>query len=123
MRIGELVKISGLSKDTIRYYEKFGLLCEITRPNKFNNYKNYGKKNITRLELIKEMKKLGFTLSECKEVIDAIMKNKLDEDSQIKIIKDKLDFIEKQIEELKKHRDLLKNLLNEKCNKKQLMDL
>lgn len=122
MKIGELVKISGLSKDTIRYYEKFGLLCGVTRPSQFNNYKDYSEKNIARLELIQEMKKLGFTLNECKNVIKSIINDALDTNSQIKIINEKLAELEKQISELQKHRDLLKNFLTNKCQKGDILD-
>lgn len=41
MRIGELCAKTGLSKETVRYYERQGLLENIPQPNRSNNYKVY----------------------------------------------------------------------------------
>ena len=52
MRIGILAKRSGLSVDTIRFYEKKGLLDLdlIIRQN--NNYRDYSEANLERLRFI-----------------------------------------------------------------------
>lgn len=64
MLIGEIVHHTGVSRDTIRYCERLGLLQAEGRPAKANNYKAYPAATVTRLGLIQQVKKLGFTLTE-----------------------------------------------------------
>lgn len=69
MRIGELCAKTGISKDTIRYYERQGLLQAVPQPNTSNNYKVYSAVDLQRLKMIKHAKMLGFTLAEISEVL------------------------------------------------------
>ena len=41
MRIGELCKRAGVSRDTVRYYERTGLLDKAAQPHATNTYKRY----------------------------------------------------------------------------------
>ena len=61
MKIGELSKRASVSRDTIRFYEKHSLMVNVTRPNEWNNYKDYPEENLKRLLIIKCLKKFGFT--------------------------------------------------------------
>ncbi len=64
MLIGELAAKSGFSRDTIRYYEKLGLI-QVDKLNRgANNYKNYSSYSLERLVQIAHFKDLGFTLTE-----------------------------------------------------------
>lgn len=71
MLIGELSKRTGLSHDTIRFYEKKGLINVDKRARRDNNYKEYPDAVYERLMLIKTIKALGFTLNEIDEFIGA----------------------------------------------------
>ncbi|MEL6903398.1 MAG: MerR family transcriptional regulator, partial [Cyanobacteria bacterium J06606_4] len=71
MLIGELAKQSNLSKDTIRFYEKIGLLSAGERRAGSRVYKEFPPHTLMRLQLIRQAKKLGFTLSEIKGAIDS----------------------------------------------------
>lgn len=71
MRIGELSKKTGLSRDTIRFYEKQGLIIGGARQGATNNYKDYLQDACERIVLIKNLKEFGFTLNEIKEIIDS----------------------------------------------------
>jgi DNA-binding transcriptional MerR regulator len=75
MRIGEVVSITGLTKDTIRFYEKTGLIKVKRSSSEWNNYKDYDINAIQHLNLIKEGKMLGFTLNEIKELLELIESN------------------------------------------------
>jgi MerR family Zn(II)-responsive transcriptional regulator of zntA len=68
MLIGELSKCSGLSRDTIRYYEKLTLLAVAER-NTRNDYKNYGREALDRLHHIQRLKGVGFTLREIRRLL------------------------------------------------------
>lgn len=64
MLIGELVEKSGLTKDTIRFYEKKGLIGLDRKSRRANNYKEYPEHILNRLMLIRKLKDMGFTLNE-----------------------------------------------------------
>ncbi len=65
MRIGEFSSKTGLSVDTLRYYEEIGLLC----PSRQNNQRRYGAQEIYQVRLIDFLKKAGFTLQETKKLL------------------------------------------------------
>lgn len=69
MLIGILSQESGFSRDTIRYYEKIGLLRLPKLARRKNNYKEYSPAILSRLRAIKELKKIGYTLAEIQQVI------------------------------------------------------
>ncbi|ALF90576.1 MULTISPECIES: heavy metal-responsive transcriptional regulator [Ralstonia solanacearum species complex] len=69
MRIGELCKRAGVSRDTVRYYERMGLLDKATQPHSTNTYKRYSELSLQRIRLIIHAKALGFTLAEINDVI------------------------------------------------------
>jgi len=62
IKIGEFATCTGLSKDTIRYYEKMGLLCpEIT-----NKHREYNEDHIEMISTLLKLKQCGFSLQEIK---------------------------------------------------------
>jgi DNA-binding transcriptional MerR regulator len=67
MLIGELAESTGLSRDTIRYYEKEGLLNVAERRD--NNYKEYAETAADQLRFIKALQDRGFTLGEIRELL------------------------------------------------------
>ncbi|MEA0565846.1 helix-turn-helix domain-containing protein [Lysinibacillus irui] len=62
MKISEFAVCTGLSKDTIRYYEKMDLL----HPEIKNKQREYNKKDIDIVETILKLKQTGFSLQEIK---------------------------------------------------------
>lgn len=101
VRIGEIVQQTGVSRDTIRYYERLGLLAADGRPAKANNYKAYPAATVTRLGLIQQAKKLGFTLAEIgdglhllddAQLSDTVAEVRLTE--QLAVIEDKMRALE-----------------------------
>lgn len=62
MRIGDLAAVSGLSRDTLRYYERIGLLG--TPPRTDAGYRVYGEQAIKRLKVIRNARRFGFSLAE-----------------------------------------------------------
>ena len=67
MRIGEVAKRTGLGIETIRFYERQGLLNEPERLS--SGYRQFDEAAIARLTFIIRAKVLGFTLSEIKELL------------------------------------------------------
>jgi DNA-binding transcriptional MerR regulator len=67
MRIGELAGQLGLNTQTIRYYERIGLLPEPERTE--SGYRAYGREDASRLRFVKTARDAGLTLGEVKEVL------------------------------------------------------
>ncbi len=60
MKISEFATCTGLSKDTIRYYEKMNLLF----PKVVNKHREYSEQDVEIIETILKLKQAGFTLQE-----------------------------------------------------------
>ena len=69
-QIGEVAERTGLSLRTIRYYEEVGLVTPSTRSH--GGFRLYSETDIVRLELIKRMKPLDFSLDEMRELLTAL---------------------------------------------------
>lgn len=75
MLIQEIVAKTGLSRDTIRYYEKEGLIRKDKKGRKESYFKDYSDHDLKGLHLIQLMKEYGFTLSEIKEFLAEAKEN------------------------------------------------
>ncbi|MBB4824743.1 MerR family Zn(II)-responsive transcriptional regulator of zntA [Sporosarcina luteola] len=62
MKISEFAACTGSSKDTIRYYEKVGIL----QPVVVNKHREYNEEHIELMNAIRKLKHAGFTLQEIK---------------------------------------------------------
>jgi MerR family Zn(II)-responsive transcriptional regulator of zntA len=67
LTIGKLASRFGITVETIRYYEKYGLLAAEKRLD--NNYRTFTPSDIERLEFIIKAKRCGFTLGEIKKIL------------------------------------------------------
>lgn len=109
MLIGELSKRSGLSKDTIRFYEKHGLIATGKKERRFNNYKEYPEETLKRLLSVKQLKSFGFTLNEIVELLDMLDVNEATCKNMCHKIDEKVMLINRKIKELKAVRQQLIN--------------
>lgn len=100
MLIGEISKKTGLSRDTIRFYEKKGLIQVTRTDSEWNNYKYYNDRNLNRLILIKKAKGFGFTLNEICEIIELFEINSANCTTLLTKVNKKLTEIDKKIREL-----------------------
>ncbi|MFD2165318.1 Cd(II)/Pb(II)-responsive transcriptional regulator [Thalassotalea euphylliae] len=99
MKIGELSKTTGCSIQTIRYYEKEGLLSTPERTE--GNYRLYGERALKELEFIKHCRSLDIPLIDVKRLIE--LKNKPEEScaSVNALIEQQLTLVNKRMRELK----------------------
>jgi DNA-binding transcriptional MerR regulator len=67
MRIGELAKATETNVETVRYYEKIGILPKPARTSA--NYRFYGGDHLARLSFIRRARNLGFTLEALRELL------------------------------------------------------
>jgi MerR family transcriptional regulator, copper efflux regulator len=100
MLIGELSKKTGVSKDTLRFYEKLSLIVGNDREAGTRLYKEYGPETVERLAMITQGKGLGFTLSEIKQLLDEWGSGALSRRDQIKVIERKIEEIIEKREKL-----------------------
>lgn len=70
MQIGEVAERTGLSLRTIRYYEEVGLVRPSARTQ--GGFRLYTEPDVARLNLIKRMKPLGFSLDETRDLLRAL---------------------------------------------------
>ena len=120
MLIGELSKRCGLSRDTIRFYEKHGLIAVGHKERRFNNYKEYSEETLQRLQSIKLIKSFGFTLNEASDLLDLIDVNQATCNNVSEKIGEKVQLLDEKIKELINIRTLLlnglKNCQGTSCN-------
>ena len=75
MQIGEVAERIGLSLRTIRYYEEVGLITPSARSQ--GGFRLYNEYDVSRLQLVKDMKPLGFSLDEMRDLLTVL--DRLDE--------------------------------------------
>ena len=68
MKIGELSRATGTNIETIRYYERNGLLPAPSRTAA--NYRSYGDAHRARLAFVRHSRDLGFTIEEIRSLLD-----------------------------------------------------
>jgi len=97
---GQLAEATDINKQTLRYYEREGLIPD--PPRSENGYRHYPQDSIKRIFFIKQAQGLGFSLKEIKELM--LLSTKKDEpclhvhvdaSSKIEIIKQKINELEK----------------------------
>ncbi|GAA3661165.1 MerR family transcriptional regulator [Asaccharospora irregularis] len=110
-KTGELSKIYKIGRDSIKYYEKLGLL----NPDRdTNSYRMYTIKDICNLNLIRELRSLDFSMQRIKEYLQNrninSTKNMLQE--EISLIDEKLNELASHKESLKKRLSSIDNTIN-----------
>jgi len=71
MLIGQLSKMANLSKDGIRHYEEMGLIASTPRTAGQRIYRDYDVAVLERIEQIRQMRQLGFSLKEVEPILRA----------------------------------------------------
>ncbi len=68
MRIGKAAKIAGVSVETVRFYERQGLISQPSRPVN-GGYRSYPSETVGRIRFIRQAQILGFSLKEIDELL------------------------------------------------------
>lgn len=108
---GQLARASNVGAETIRFYEREGLLPPSTRSS--NGYRHYTQAAVQRLNFIRRAKKLGFNLKEVRELL-SLHDNPYASRANVKTMTEgKLAEIEQKIAGLQRMRDVLARLAAE----------
>lgn len=105
--IGKLAQASDVNTETIRFYEREGL---IKQPSKNGSFRVYPKEYVSRIRFIKRSQELGFTLREAKELLNLKIKNHAKCSDVLVKTELKIDEIDQKINDLKKMKKALKGL-------------
>lgn len=111
-RIGELADKCGVNKETIRYYERLGLIPEPERTEK--GYRMYSQQTVDRLHFIKRMQELGFTLNEIDKLLGVVDRDEAKCRDMYDFTILKIEDIQRKIEDLKRIERMLMDL-KERC--------
>ena len=111
MQSGELSRLAGVSSDTLRHYERLGILPKPPRTN--GGYRDYPECSLNRVRLIQNALKVGFSLSE----LATILKMRDREEAPCQRVRAmagrKLQDLKRQINELRTMRDQLERILDD----------
>jgi MerR family mercuric resistance operon transcriptional regulator len=67
LTIGQVARAAGVGVETVRFYEREGLIAE--PPRRASGYRQYPPEAVRRIRFIKRAKELGFTLKEVRELL------------------------------------------------------
>jgi MerR family transcriptional regulator, mercuric resistance operon regulatory protein len=117
-RIGELADKCNVNKETIRYYERKGLIKEPSRTK--SGYRLYSEDTVKRIGFIKRMQELGFSLSEIHKLLGVVDKDEVRCADMYNFVSQKIDEVQQRMKDLKRIENML-NKLKERCpNEEQL---
>jgi MerR family mercuric resistance operon transcriptional regulator len=108
LTIGKVAKSAGLGIETVRFYEREGLIKPLSRTE--SNYRIYADDGIVRLRFIKRAKTLGFSLREIKELLFLRADSDATKEAVKEQIEEKIDDIKQRIKDLKKIQKTLEAL-------------
>lgn len=109
MTIGEVSKETGISIDTLRYYEKLGLMGKV---NKLSGKRNYDESNLQKLEFIMCMKNAGLSLKDIGKFMEYNIQGDSTINLRLEILRNQRDILKKEISDKNKTLDYLNYKIN-----------
>ena len=113
LRIGEVAKQAGVGVETVRFYEREGLLHEPER--RASGYRQYDEEAVAVLRFIRRAKELGFTLKEIKSLLNLRLDTLATRADVREQAREKVADIEAKIADLQRMKDSLQKLIR-KCS-------
>lgn len=111
LTIGGLAQAAGVNVETVRYYQRVGMLAQPAKP--LQGARRYGADDIKQIRFIKRAQALGFTLAEVAELL-ALGSARSCRDTQI-LAQIKLNSIQERMNDLQKMQGTLQQLVAQ-CN-------
>lgn len=112
MTTGELAARAGINKESLRFYEREGLLPKPDRTQA--GYRRFGDDDLKRVVFIKNAQKFGFGLKEIRDLLSIADGDLIDREEVRRIAQQKVALIDRQIDWLTLMRDTMKELI-EQC--------
>ena len=100
----DLIEQFGLTRDTIKYYEKRGL---ITPERSKSKYRIYSEEDVKRIQHISELKNMGFALEECKQLLSNDEAEEVEKvlQSVEEKLRNEIEILNQQLKSLQKYKD------------------
>jgi len=109
MRIGELAKATGTKAETIRYYEREGILPAADRTD--SNYRDYADDHLVTLTFVRRARELGFSMAQVRELLALSDHNEKPCQDVDRLVQQQLTEIKRKIVDLTALRDELGQML------------
>jgi len=111
LRCGDLAHLTGVSPDTIRHYERIGILPESPRTS--GGYRIYGGKAVDRVRLVRRALQLGFSLSELSDILKVRDGGGVPCQRVLTLTEEKLHSLRQQISELRSTERYMKQIVRQ----------
>lgn len=111
LRSGELARATGVSSDTLRHYERVGILPAPLRNT--SGYRLYAQDAADRVRLVQRALQLGFTLAELSEILRARDRGDVPCHRVLKMTEEKLRSLEQRIQELRRTQRYMSTLVRD----------
>ena len=109
LTIGQVAKQAGVNVETVRYYERQGLIPE--PPRQASGYRQYNPDFVKRIQFIKRAQSLGFSLKEISELLALRVVSDIACDDVKQHAEKKMADIEKKIQSLERIKTALAELV------------
>src|SRR5882724_5533655 len=113
MVIGQIAKLSGVSKDTIRLYTARGLVESGARQAGSRQYADYTTETVQEFKAIKSVQALGFTLAEIKLLLDEVQSGCKLTATQLLLLRTKQQEITKKQQQLEQLASFIEQKIHE----------
>lgn len=111
LTIGAFAKAAGVNVETIRFYQRKGLLLEPNRP--YGSVRRYGGADVARVKFVKSAQRLGFSLDEVGELLRLEDGTHCSEAAQLAALR--LADVRARLADLTRMETALSKLVNECC--------
>ena len=109
MRIGELAQATGTKAETIRYYEREGILPYADRTD--SNYRDYSKDHLATLTFVRRARELGFSMAQVRELLALSDRDDKPCQDVDRLARSQIDVVQRKIDDLTAMRDELSRML------------
>ena len=104
-RIGELAKLADVTPDTIRYYERIGLIPPVTRNQ--SGIRDFTEREIGLLEFVRCFRKAGVSVEALIDYVTLLEEGEGTEEARLAILKEQAENLDARLEELRAARERL----------------
>ena len=111
LRSGELARAAGVSTDTLRHYERLGVLAKAPRTQ--SGYRIYPAETLDRVKMIRHALRLGFTLDELSEILRTRDRGGAPCKRVLGMLEGKLQSLEEQIAELERLQSSMQEIVED----------
>ena len=98
LKIGELARLANVSSDTIRYYERIGLIPPVTRNQ--SGIRDFTEREIGLLEFVRCFRKAGVSVESLIDYVALLEEGEGTEEARLAILKEQAEKLDARLEEL-----------------------